>query len=145
MKKRIFALCLSLLLVFPVMAGCQSSAGSTVESMGRMVESRAESVGETIKQSLESAAPTQSGKSRQAEPTGPAATSTEALLTVEEAQNIALEHAGFKADQVTRLHTEYELDHGVPEYEVEFHEGVWEYDYEINAQTGEILSFGKDD
>ena len=66
-------------------------------------------------------------------------------LTAEEAQAIALEHAGFTADQVRFLRTEPELRDRVPHYDVEFQEGRWEYDYEIHAQTGEILSFDRDD
>lgn len=66
------------------------------------------------------------------------------LITREEAETIALNHAGFTADQVKWLRTNYELDDGIHQYEVEFHQGVWEYDYEINAKTGEILSYDRD-
>lgn len=66
-------------------------------------------------------------------------------LTAEEAQAIALNHAGFTADQVRFLRTEPELRDRVPHYDVEFQEDRWEYDYEIHAETGEILSFDKDD
>lgn len=66
-------------------------------------------------------------------------------LTQAEAEAVALAHAGFAADQVTRLRSEYELDDGVPQYEVEFYVDRWEYDYEIHAVTGAVLSFDKDD
>ena len=69
---------------------------------------------------------------------------TDGLITKEEAETIALNHAGFTPDQVTWLRTNYELDDGVHQYEVEFHQGSWEYDYEINAKTGEILSYDRD-
>lgn len=76
----------------------------------------------------------------------PAATNAPAqTLTAEEAQAIALHHAGFTADQVRFLRTEPELYDRIPHYDVEFEEGRWEYDYEIHAETGEILSFEKDD
>lgn len=146
MKIRLFALCLIVALVIPVMAGCQSSAaGNAAESMGQAVESRAESVGETLKQAVETMAPTQPHQT--AQPTHPTQTAaaTEPEISLEKAQEIALEHAGFTADQVTRLHTEYEIEHGIPEYDVEFHKDNWEYDYEIDARNGEILSFSKDD
>ena len=65
-------------------------------------------------------------------------------ITREQAEAIALEHAGFTADQVTRLRTEYEVDDGVPRYEVQFRQGRWEYDYEINADTGAIISYDRD-
>lgn len=54
-------------------------------------------------------------------------------------------HAGYEYDQVTALHTEYEIEHGVPQCDVEFHHGGWEYDYEIHTDTEEILSYSKDD
>lgn len=66
-------------------------------------------------------------------------------LTEEEARDIALKDAGFTADQVSWLRTEYEMDDGIPQYEVDFHQGRWEYSYEIDGRTGEILSSEKDD
>lgn len=66
-------------------------------------------------------------------------------ISREEAEKIALEHAGFTADQVTYLRTEYEIDDGRPQYEVQFHQDRWEYDYEIDAETGAILSYDRDD
>jgi len=66
-------------------------------------------------------------------------------LTKEQAQTVALEHAGFTADQVTHLRTKYEIDDGVPQYEVQFRRGRWEYTYEIHAENGTILSYDKDD
>lgn len=66
-------------------------------------------------------------------------------LTQEEAQSIALEAAGLTADSVTGLRTEYEVDDGVPLYEVQFYHENTEYDYTIHAQTGEILSYDVDD
>ena len=92
-----------------------------------------ESAGNAVKQAVDPTTATASG------------THANPALTLEEAQNIALKHAGFAADQVTALHTEYEIEHGVPQYDVEFHHGAWEYDYEIHADTGEILSYSKDD
>lgn len=65
-------------------------------------------------------------------------------LTGENAQAIALTHAGLTVDQVTRLTVQYDVDDGTPEYEVEFRAGNWEYEYEIHAETGKILSWDKD-
>ena len=120
-----------MLLAVPAMTGCR--AAGTVESAGRAAEHGVESVGNTLKQGEDPTAATGSGN--YAKP----------ALTLEEARNIALEHAGFSAGQVTALHMEYEIEHGVPQYDVEFRHGAWEYDYEIHADTGEILSFSKDD
>lgn len=131
MRTRLFCLLLATILSVPVMTGCQ--AARTAEAAGISVEHGSEAVGDTRKQAVETTAATVSGKP------------VNSALTVEEAQRIALKHAGFTADQVTALRTEYEIEHGIPQYDVEFRHGIWEYDYEIHANTGEILSFSKDD
>ena len=65
-------------------------------------------------------------------------------ITAEEAENIALNHAGLTREQVSRLHTEKDYDDGIGYYEVQFREGQLEYEYEIKAEGGKILSFDKD-
>ena len=76
----------------------------------------------------------------------PAATEPPAeQITAEKAKSIALAHAGLKADQVTRLRAEKDRDDGLWVFDVEFRHGGFEYEYEIHAQTGKILSFEKDD
>jgi len=67
-----------------------------------------------------------------------------ARLTAEEAKAIALKHAGFPPEQVRFLRADFDYDDGVPQYEVEFVANGWEYEYDIHAETGEILSFDKD-
>ena len=132
MKTRLFAILLAVVLAVPVMTGCQA-ARTTVASAGRALEHGVESAGDTLKRAVDSTKTTVDGN--HAKP----------ALTLEETQNIALKHAGFTADQVTALHTEYEIEHGVPLYDVEFRQGFWEYTYEIHAETGEILSYSKDE
>ncbi len=53
----------------------------------------------------------------------------------------ALEHAGLSELRVSRLEVELDLEKGRQIYEVEFYSGGWEYEYEICAYTGTILSF----
>ena len=65
-------------------------------------------------------------------------------LSKEEARDIALQHAGLSAADVSRLKVEFDYDDGRPEYDVDFHHGGYEYDYEIHAETGEILKTEKD-
>ncbi len=78
-------------------------------------------------------------------PVKPAESSASARLTKTEAEAVALKHAGFAAGQVKGLRSEYDFDDGVVHYDVEFRAGQWEYEYEIHAQTGAVLSFEKDD
>lgn len=79
---------------------------------------------------------------------GPAAsggnTASAALIGEEQAASIALSHADLSEADVTRLRVEYEIDDGVKQYDVEFHHNSYEYEYEINAQSGEIISADKD-
>lgn len=70
--------------------------------------------------------------------------STTENITEEEAEAIALKHAGFTADEVTGLYTEYEIDDGVPEYDIKFYKDNIEYEYNIHAENGKILAFDKD-
>ena len=88
----------------------------------------------------EAPAASQPSQTRPPEPAAPVE-----MLTKEEAEAIALAHVGFARDQVSRLRTEYEIDDRIPQYDVQFHEGYWEYEFEIHAETGAILSFDKDD
>lgn len=126
MTIRLFSFLLTAALAISALSGCQAA-----RSAGRAVERGVESVGNAVRQAVDPTTATASGHH-----TNPA-------LTLEEAEKIALKHAGFTADQVTALHTEYEIEHGVPQYDVEFHYGRWEYDYEIHADTGEVLSYSK--
>lgn len=70
---------------------------------------------------------------------------TSPKISQEEAISIALEHAGVTSDQVTGLRTEYEVDDGVGHYDIRFLLDGREYDYEVDASTGKILSFDRDD
>ena len=71
-----------------------------------------------------------------------------AIITREKAKEIALDHAGKTASQVTFVKAEKELDDGRWQYEIEFISVVdkvcTEYDYEIDAATGKILSVDYD-
>ena len=87
---------------------------------------------------------TQPPRDKPTEPVSPVTPAPSATLTKEEAEAIALEYANFTADQVSCLRTEYEIDDRIPQYDVQFHEGYWEYEFEIHAETGAILSFDKD-
>ena len=57
------------------------------------------------------------------------------------AKEIALQHAGIGASQVSWIIVQQDYEHGRMEYEVEFYAGNQEYDYEIDASSGKILSF----
>lgn len=58
----------------------------------------------------------------------------------EKAKSIALNHADVSAGSASRLRCELDRDDGRWEYSVEFVSGTTEYEYEIDAVTGNILS-----
>lgn len=60
------------------------------------------------------------------------------------AKQIALKNAGLKESEVSFVKTGLKFDDGRYEYDVEFHKGNVEYDYEIDAKTGKIVDFDKD-
>ncbi|CEH33464.1 PepSY domain-containing protein [Romboutsia lituseburensis] len=69
---------------------------------------------------------------------------TQNKITIEEAKDIALKHAKLTNDKVTFVKSEENMDNGVKTYDVEFYVDKTEYDYEINADTGEIIEFDQD-
>lgn len=65
-------------------------------------------------------------------------------ITKEKAKRIALTHAGASEDKIQRLELKEDWEDGRQVYEIEFDFEGLEYDYEIDAKTGEILKFGKE-
>ena len=66
-------------------------------------------------------------------------------VTEEKAKEIALDHAGKKAADVTFVKVKLDYDDGAAFYDVEFYAGDQEeYDYEISAWTGEIVGWDYD-
>ena len=64
------------------------------------------------------------------------------LISEDEAIKIAMEHAGLNTGAVKS--SSVQLDMSEEEYEVEFFAKGIEYEYEINAYTGEIITAEKD-
>ena len=138
MTKRFHATLLIALLALSLLTGCGAQA---IVNPQAAVNSQTE-----LPEQIITAGEAQAEQPEQIVTAGEAqAEVSEQILTPEEAQAIALKHAGFTTDQVLFLRTEPELLDREPHYDVEFQEGPWEYDYEIHAETGEILSFEKDD
>lgn len=62
-----------------------------------------------------------------------------------EAKRIALQHAGLTASQVTFVHTKLDREDGRWVYDVEFYTPNYEeYDYEIDAYMGTVISYDHD-
>lgn len=69
-------------------------------------------------------------------------------VTLEQAKQTALQHAGKTASQVQFVKAQQDWENGRKVYEIEFivsdSTGYTEYDYEIDAATGKIVSYDHD-
>lgn len=83
-----------------------------------------------------------SGKAKNSDAQDDSASS--AFIGIDRAKEIALEHAGLTENEVTFSKAKTDKEHGVTVYEIEFFKDRMEYDYEINAATGEIIEWDKD-
>lgn len=82
-----------------------------------------------------------SGAANAAPITTSGSASQSAYIGLEAAKEAALKHAGVSASDATFVEAEYDYDDGRMVYEVEFHVKGTEYDYEIDAQTGEVVKY----
>ena len=61
----------------------------------------------------------------------------------DKAIEIAFAHADVKKSDVRDLECELDRENGILVYDIEFEVGNMEYDYEINAATGEVVKAWK--
>jgi uncharacterized membrane protein YkoI/beta-lactamase regulating signal transducer with metallopeptidase domain len=73
-----------------------------------------------------------------------AATGANAYIGDAKAKSIALAHAGITEAQATFIRAHLDYDDRRVVYDVEFFSGSTEYDYEIDAVTGDIREFDRD-
>ncbi len=71
----------------------------------------------------------------------PAATTDDQKKEIGEdkALEIAIKDAGVKKAELSNILVHLDVDDGRTEYDVEFHKGTTEYEYNIDAYTGDIL------
>ena len=134
MKTRLIALSLLAALALGILSGCVNASARQPDAPVNPTETPASDVPATANEPAE--APTLKVTEVPAPPSG--------QLTKEESIAIALAHAGLSESQVTRLKAEFDYDDGRPEYDVEFKYDGWEYEYEIHAESGKILSYDKE-
>jgi len=125
---------LSILLLTLALLASFSGCGNTMDQAEDAVEKK---LNEAVNALRDPSSDTASGNFTPVDPSQ--------LITPQEAEAIALEHAGVTADEAVGLHTVMEIDNGRQEYDVEFRSGHLEYEYEIDAASGTILSYSKDD
>jgi len=145
MKPRLLATVLSLTMILSAFSGCTVQKDTT----NTEVSSQNTEQTEVVEEAKEEPVPA----SELAKPIVPSEDQSEPLpaeesqkeLTGEDAEAIALEHAKLTAADVKRLYSEYEIDDGIPHFDVQFDTDKLEYEYEIHAETGDILSYEQDD
>ncbi len=76
--------------------------------------------------------------------TSQTATASTDYIGETKAKSVALTHAGMNEADVSHMLCKLDYDDGIAEYEVEFWDGTTEYDYEINALTGDIIGYDYD-
>ena len=134
-------------------AEAAGAAASETETSGAAADDGAEAVGAAASRDAAgdaaSGAVQASGAAQASETAQTSAAAQNAsdsgMIGEEKAKEIALNHAGLTEDQTQRLWVKRDYDDGRSIYEVEFYgEGRDEYDYEIDAVTGEIVAFDTD-
>jgi len=128
MKRKIAALIIGMILMLGTV-GCTTAQKDKASTAS---DAAAASSGTTAASDTAAASDTQ------------AAVDSETAITEEEAKEIALTHAGLAEADVTFIKSGLEIDDGRKLYEVEFYSGNTEYDYDVDAASGEILSFDSD-
>lgn len=83
--------------------------------------------------------PVKAPAENQAEQSAPLPAPQKGEISLEEAKTIALGHAGVAEADVIFDDMDYEQEDGRPIYEISFDVGTTEYEYDIDALTGEIL------
>lgn len=71
-------------------------------------------------------------------------TSSGDYISVDKAKEVALKHAGVSASSATFAKAKLDWDDGRMKYEVEFYANNTEYDYEIDAVSGAVLSYDQE-
>lgn len=60
-------------------------------------------------------------------------------ITKDRAKEIAIQHAGLKADDIRDLEIDIDRENGIEYYDIDFEFGNKDYEYHINTKTGEII------
>ncbi len=68
----------------------------------------------------------------------------DADIDMDEVKNIAASHAGFSVSEVVFSKVKMEKEHRRMVYEIEFYKDGMEYEYEIDAKTGDIIEYNSE-
>lgn len=129
--KKIITLTLAVLFIISLTACGRTTDNviSDTESMGESIVSGTESVVDDVTSTV-------TGDDKKS-------TNLMAGITANDATDAALKHAGLDKSQVRDIDVDLDRDNGKLIYEVDFNSGNTEYDYDIDAETGEVISADK--
>jgi len=140
-KKIMAFLVVAALAAVVALAGCSGSQG------GSGSEEKSDSAAPAATSEPASTAPADTSAQAaapaadQAAPAAPAAaSSTDGYIGEDAAKAKALADAGLTEADVTGLKADLDLDDAIVHYDVDFKAGGMEYDYDIDATTGDILT-----
>ncbi len=128
--KKIIALtfCLIFILSLTACGGTMDGVKNDAESMGQSIVSGTESVVDDTTSAMKD-----DNKKM----------NLMAGITAKEATEAALKHAKLQESQVSDIDVDLDRDNGKLIYEVDFNSGNTEYDYDIDAETGAVISADK--
>ncbi len=125
-------------LVLGACGGQQASSSSSQQQSSS--SSSAQTSSSSSEQQAASSSAQQTSNSTAPQATSSATTQQQGTqISDEEAKNIAFKDAGVTEEQVSQLSVHLDTDDGVTKWEVDFHVGQQEYDYDIDPATGAIL------
>ena len=114
---------------------------SSQEQNAQASGTQTETAESTVPATAQTSAQTQTPDQAQTSAAAPAQNATGIGIVDEAAaQKIALEHAGVKAADATITKSKLDYEDGRQVYDIEWYAGGAKYDYEIAADTGEIIS-----
>lgn len=102
---------------------------------------------EALSQEQQISASSQSGTStlpKASSQSGGTQGSSSNFIGIDRAKAIALKHAGISSSDAVFTKAKLDTDDGIRTYEIEFVSGDREYEYEINAYTGELLDISSE-
>lgn len=71
-------------------------------------------------------------------------TSLQNYIDKEKIKQIVLNHAGINSNAIRHMSVEFDYENGNAIYEVDFKIGYIEYEYDVNATTGEIIHYSSE-
>ena len=157
MKKKIYACTAALFLSAAALAACsgQSGAAAQTQSIAAGQETQSIAAGQetvtagsqdtALNVTPETSAETQTPAAGDSvEIAAQPSTAASAFISEADAKKTAFDHAGVTEADVTGLRVKLDYDDGRQVYDVEFYAGSLEYDYEISAADGTVLSFDQE-